>query len=344
MTTHLRYSLAFLFSQAIFCYSQNPQLDLSGIRIMFYNVENLFHPENDSLKSDDDFTKDGPRHWNYTKYQKKINQIAQNVIAIGEWEPPAVIGLCEVENLQCLKDLIFNSPLSTFNYQIVHQESGDKRGIDVAFLVRSEFFQIIEYKAFVLDFPNSSSATRDILYMKGLTGQDTLHCLVNHWPSRYGGELATKPKRNFAASILRSKFDSIQNITPSAKIIAMGDFNDYPTDESMKDILSAKKDTNNITLTDLINLTWQYEKTTGTNKYQHEWHILDQFIINQTLLESNESLYTSFHLSHIFKASWLFTDEADGFGKKPFRTYNGFKYIGGYSDHLPIYTDILFIK
>lgn len=311
---------------------------------MFYNVENLFHPSNDTLKNDDEFTENGLRYWNFYKYKKKLAQIAQNSIAIGEWEPPAIIGLCEVENLQCLNDLVYNTPLLSYNYQIIHQESGDKRGIDVAFIYRPDFFKILSFKSFVLNFPDSLRASRDILYMKGIIGIDTLHCFVNHWPSRYGGELATKPKRNFAANVLKSKFDSIQKINPSAKIIAMGDFNDYPSDESMHQILSAQKDTNQIHSTDLINLIWQYEKKIGTNKYQHEWHILDQFIINQNLLKTTEQIYTSFSLSHIFKPSWLMTDELDGFGQKPFRTYHGFKYIGGYSDHLPIYVDILFKK
>ncbi len=311
---------------------------------MFYNVENLFHPNNDSLKNDDEFTKEGARYWNYAKYQKKITQIAQNIIAIGKWEPPAIIGLCEVENLQCLRDLVHNSPLKNFNYEIIHQESGDSRGIDVAFLYRPTYFLYEYHHAFTLSFPNSSYATRDILYIKGRVGDDTLHCFVNHWPSRYGGELATKPKRNFAASVLKSKFDSIQNHNPSAKIIALGDFNDSPSDESMQNILAAKKDTSDLNENDLVNLIWQYEKDIGTNKYKSEWHILDQFIVNQPLLFSKTKLHTKLELAHIYSNNLLVDDEQTGFGKKPFRTYNGYKYLGGYSDHLPIYLDILIVK
>ena len=325
-------------------FGQNPQIDSSGIRLMFYNVENLFHPSNDSLKNDDEFTPDGVRYWNWTKYERKLAQIAQNIIAVGEWEAPAIVGLCEVENIQCLKDLVYDSPLKNYDYEIIHQESADNRGIDVAFLYRPSFFTVISYKSFKLVFPDSSRASRDILYVKGLAGKDTLHCFVNHWPSRYGGELITKPKRNFAAQVLRTKFDSIQKTYSQASIIAMGDFNDYPSDESMQTILQAKKDTLNRTPSDLINLIWQYEKDGGTHKYQGQWHILDQFIINQPLLHSESELRTSFSMAKIFDGPWLLTDESDGFGEKPFRTYNGFKYIGGYSDHLPIYVDILYKK
>ncbi|MFK8045964.1 MAG: endonuclease/exonuclease/phosphatase family protein [Crocinitomicaceae bacterium] len=344
MTSVYKYCLTIYLCQAFFVLSQNPQIDTSGIRIMFYNVENLFHPSNDSLKNDDEFAEGGIRYWNWSKYERKLIHIAQNIIAIGEWEPPAIVGLCEVENLQCLIDLLRDTPLREFGYEILHQESGDRRGIDVAYIYRPNFFNLVDYKSFVLNFPGSTRPSRDILYMKGLSGNDTLHCFVNHWPSRYGGELATKSKRNFAASVLKAKFDSIQKVNPKAKILAMGDFNDYPQDESMNSILSAKKDSIDIGASDLINLIWQYEKQIGTNKYQGEWHILDQFIINQNLLTDTKGLRTKFSLAQIFVRPWLMTKETSGFGEKPFRTYNGFKYIGGYSDHLPIYVDILFNK
>ena len=344
MNQLLKYILIISFGQSFFGITQNPQIEKEGIRIMFYNVENLFHPSNDSLKNDDEFAEGGLRYWTWNRYERKLTQIAQNILAVGEWEPPAIVGLCEVENLQCLKDLLFDSPLRNYGYEILHQESGDNRGIDVAFLYRPQFFKLLTYKSFILNFPDSSRASRDILYMKGITGNDTLHCFVNHWPSRYGGEMATKHKRNFAASVLKSKIDSISQVNPAASIIAMGDFNDYPSDESMQNILSAKKDTSDLEKTDLVNLIWQFEKTSGTNKYQGEWHILDQFIISQSLLNQTSKLFTQFYLAQIFSESWLLENETNGLGQKPYRTYSGFKYLGGYSDHLPIYVDILFKK
>lgn len=322
--------------------AQNPQEDHSGVRVMFYNTENLFHPENDSLKNDDEFTPDGTRAWTYTRYFDKINKTAKTAIAVGNWEPPAVIGLCEVENIQCLKDLVYNSPLKNFGYEIIHHESADQRGIDVAILYRPEYFSLIHEQAFVLQFPENGSPSRDILYAKGLVGKDTLHVFVNHWPSRYGGQLATEPKRQFAASVLKEKFDSISGVNPLAAIIAMGDFNDHPNDVSMDEILRAKKDSSSLAPGDLFNLMRQYENIKGTHNYQHEWGILDQFVISQALLNGSAGLMAPLSRAVIFDADYLLEPEKDGTGKTTNRTYIGFTYHGGYADHLPIYADILF--
>ena len=323
-------------------FGQNPQINKSGIRIMFYNVENLFHPTNDSIKRDDEFTKEGTRYWTYKRYFQKINNISKTVIALGQWEPPAVIGLCEIENIQCLNDLVMNSPLKRFGYEIAFYDCDDIRGIDVAMLYRPKFYNLISFESIKIKFPEEGSRpTRDILYTKGIVGNDTLHLFVNHWPSRYGGQLATVPKRNFAAKILRAKFDSISTINPMAKIIAMGDFNDHPDDESMNDILKAKKTIAELKKTDLLNMLWQYEFKKGTHKYDHEWGILDQFIVSQPLIDSTNPIYTKQNLAQIFDADFLLEPEKDGVGKITNRTYIGFKFHGGYSDHLPIYLDVL---
>lgn len=320
---------------------QNPQEDMTGIRIMFYNVENLFHPVNDSLKNDDEFTEEGTRHWTYQRYNDKLAKIGKTAIAIGGWEPPAVIGLCEVENLQCLKDLVYNSPLKEFGYEVVHQESKDSRGIDVAFLYRPEHFKFIAYHSYELVFPVDPGPTRDILYMKGLVGTDTLHVFVNHWPSRYGGQLATEGKRQFAALTLRQKFDSLMTQNPAANVLAMGDFNDHPDDPSMAEILRAIKDPTAVKAGDLINLMWQYENIKGTHNYQHEWGILDQFVASPNLLNGSGGLLTPPARVQIFDADYLLEPESDGIGKTTNRTYEGFTYHGGYADHLPIYLDVL---
>ncbi len=326
-------------------YAQNPQENGDGIRIMFYNVENLFHPTDDPDKNDEEFTTDGTRYWSYRRYYDKINKIAKTAIAIGEWEPPAIIGLCEVENSKCLQDLVKDSPLKKYGYEIVFQESGDRRGIDVAMIYRPNKFEFVSFESIKLIFPEEGSRpTRDILYTKGIAGKDTLHLFVNHWPSRYGGQLATVPKRNFAARVLRSKFDSITQVNPSAKVIAMGDFNDHPDDESMKDILRAKKTIAELGNEDLLNLVWQYEFKKGTHKYQHEWGILDQFVVTPALMDSTARIYSTMRASQIYDAPYLLEPEKDGVGKITNRTYIGFKYHGGYSDHLPIYLDVYFNK
>lgn len=320
---------------------QNPQLNKQGVRIMFYNVENLFYPEDDSLKNDDEFTKEGMRYWTFKRYYDKLNKVAKTAIAVGEWEPPAVIGLCEVESIECLEDLVKKTPLKKFGYEIVFQEGPDSRGIDVALLYRPNHFQLLSFDPIRLTFPEEGSRpSRDILYVKGMTGPDTLHLFVNHWPSRYGGQLATLPKRNYAASVLKAKYDSIMAVVPQAKIIAMGDFNDHPEDESMKDILKAKKTIAEMKKGDLYNMIWQYEFEKGTHKYDHEWGILDQFVASPGILDTNATLYTKPVSAQIFDADYLLEPEKDGVGKITNRTYIGSKYHGGYSDHLPIYVDV----
>jgi hypothetical protein len=333
-------ALIVLFLQNYTAMSQNPQSDKKGVRIMFYNVENLFDPTDDPLKNDDEFTEEGTRHWSYTRYHDKLNKIAKTAIAIGGWEPPALIGLCEIENLQCLKDLVYDSPLKAYGYEIVHQESADERGIDVALLYRPAHFSFVGFYSYKLIFEDSRP-TRDILYAKGLVGDDTLHVFVNHWPSRYGGQLATEGKRQFAAATLRQKYDSLMTIDPNANIVAMGDFNDHPDDKSMVEILGAKKDTLSMQKGDLLNLIWQYEFEKGTHKYEHEWGILDQFIITPSLVYGSGGLKAPLASAQIFDADYLLEAEKDGIGKTTNRTYIGFTYHGGYADHLPIYMDIL---
>jgi len=322
-------------------FAQNPQDDKTGIRIMFYNVENLFDPTNDPLKDDDEFTEEGTRYWSYKRYHDKLNKIAKTAIAIGGWEPPALIGLCEIENLQCLQDLIYTSPLKEFGYEIIHQESGDNRGIDVALLYRPEHFKFLNFYSYKLNFPSDSRPSRDILYASGLVGDDTLHVFVNHWPSRYGGQMVSEPKRQFAAQTLRQKYDSLLAINPNANIIAMGDFNDHPDDKSMLEILRAKKDTLTMAQGDFLNLIWQYEFVKGTHKYDHEWGILDQFIITPALISGVSGLSAPMNRAQIFDADFLLEEEKDGIGKTTNRTYIGFTYHGGWADHLPIYMDVI---
>ena len=331
----------FLILSANYSFGQNPQIDNKGIRIMFYNVENLFYPLDDPIKRDDEFTPKGTKYWNWRRYDQKIRNVAKTAIALGEWEAPAVLGLCEIESIECLTDLVENSPLKKYKYKILHYECGDKRGIDVALLYRPEFFNLVGSKPFVLNFGPDSRPTRDILYAKGIVNEkDTLHLFVNHWPSRYGGQLVTAPKREKAAETLKGIYDSLLVDDPKANIIAMGDFNDHPDDVSMKDILKAKMDTVNLQPDELVNSMWQYTKSGGTHKYQHVWGVLDQIVLSQNLVFSKNNLYAGLPTTHIFKADWLL--EKDDVGMKLNRTYIGFKFHGGYSDHLPIYVDVLF--
>lgn len=324
-------------------FKQNQDLDYQ--RIAFYNVENLFDIENDSLKNDDEFTPEGDRNWNNNRFYKKLNNIYKVIIGLGEWNPPVIVGLCEVENRFVLNKLVYQTPLKTFDYKIIHEESPDWRGIDVALIYRSSGFTPIEYKTIGIRFPfDTASRTRDILYVKGVLSEtDTVNIFVNHWPSRYGGYLVTKPKREFVASILRKQIDSLFLADSDPNIIIMGDFNDEPWDESLEVVLNAKMDTTGLQRNELYNLMSVFQKDWdgGTSKYIEDWSIIDQFIVSANLVNGNQRLQVLDGRAQIYNPEFLLEDDFKHLGKKPYRTYVGFSYNNGYSDHLPIYIDLI---
>ena len=305
-------------------------------RLMFYNVENYFDSFDDTLTNDNEFLPDGIRNWNYSRFLKKRNNIYKTIMAVGEWEPPAIIGLSEVENRFVLNQLVYKTPFSQFDYRIIHEESPDRRGIDVALLFNPKVFQVINHKAITINFPfDKELKTRDILYVKGLVfGRDTLHIFVNHWPSRYGGELFSRPKRIFVAQQLAKHIDSILQENKNAAIVVMGDFNDYPFNQSIKKELKAGKDLNNR----LINLMPKNDYTVGTNKYDGQWGILDQIMVSPVLLSQDKPIFVNGE-AQIFDADFLLQEDAKFLGNMPFRTFFGGKYRGGFSDHLPVFVD-----
>ncbi len=315
---------------------------------MFYNVENLFDTFDDSLKNDEEFLPEGDRFWNNYKYYSKLNNIYKVIIAIGGWNPPAIIGLCEIENRKVVKDLVNNTPLVKFEYQIIHKESPDRRGIDVGLIYRKELFQPLYYEAIPVNFPdNPESKTRDILYVKGIAkNSDTLNVFINHWPSRWGGQLESEDRRLFVASVLKAKVDSIFKLNPQSNIIITGDFNDYPDNKSINKVLNASQDYDQITDNQLYNLSsFLYKsKNIGTYKYQGDWDVLDQFIVSGNILDKKNKIFTSLDDVYIFNADFLLEPDEGYFGYKPNRTFIGYKYNGGYSDHLPTYLILNFNK
>src|ERR1039457_6484843 len=195
-----------------------------NVRIIFYNVENLYDPYNDTTKLDDEFTSSGTRHWTYGKFLEKLFHLSRVILSAGEWDPPAIVGMCEVENLYVLKKLIYDTPLKCVKYRIIHYDSPDIRGVDVALIYRPDKFKVLTSQSFRVVFPfDSLIHTRDILYVKGtIFTCDTLHLFVNHWPSRRGGYNESTPKRNFVPGLLRSKIDSLFSKNPSFNIVIMG--------------------------------------------------------------------------------------------------------------------------
>lgn len=317
------------------------------LRIVTYNVENLFDTKDDPDKIDDDFLPWGMYKWNQERYQTKLKRIFKVLSNVSEWEYPGIIALTEVENRTVLEDLINATPFAESDYGIIHEESPDARGIDVAMLYRRSIFRPISHEAIPVKMPNDPGfKTRDILYVQGLVHHsDTLHFFVAHFPSRRGGEAESEPKRILAASVLRAKCDSILSHQPQAKIIITGDFNDDPANASMSETLRGKATLEGAQPGDFFNMMYDaYKKGYGTYKFQSSWNMLDQYVISPALLNPENSIYTTEHSAYIFQPDWLSVKDDAHPGMKPNRTYSGPNYLGGYSDHYPIYMDIFFRK
>jgi len=306
-------------------------------RVMFYNLENLFDTYDDPLTLDDEFTPDGAKSWSYYRYQKKLNAIAKVIIAVGEWNPPAAIGLCEVENFQVLLDLTTKTPLKSLGYQIIHENSNDSRGIDVAMLYRPEVAQRIDHVS--VSLKNADWTTRDILLARlfFLQTGDTVHFFVNHWTSRYGGKEQTEPRRHKIAHLLRHSVDSLQSINPSAKMLIMGDFNDEPVDKSLQEVLRAFPTDDPIDARQLYNLAYADSRigkgTLVFKEINNTWFLFDQIMVSGSLIDGAGLIIKGRKLN-IFGPRWILKDQ------KPFRTYQGPIYKGGFSDHLPIFIDL----
>ncbi len=315
-------------------------------RIVFYNCENLFHPSEDSTTLDDDFTPSGNYHWTYNRYYDKINKIGKLLIAIGEGRYPALVGLCEVENRRVLEDLIQKSILRRSNYKIIHKDSPDARGIDVALLYDSESFKPVEYDNISVNSKGMKELkSREILYVRGYINDSIpLHVFVNHWPSRRGGKLASDEKRKHVAGILRELVDSCFLRDPEANILILGDFNDEPHDYSIYEVLGAKDPDSYLGNPDLFNLMFKSLKSGDGTHFRknnfYEASVLDQIMVSDPLYKGNNGLRICLQNSLIYKKDFLL-DEKNG---RPLRTYLGLKYLGGFSDHLPIYADIQIVN
>lgn len=282
------------------------------VQIINYNVENLFHPNKDSINTDEEFTADGERHWTYSRYQEKLVHIGQVVANIGEWDTPAIVGLEEVEDEQCLQDLCKWGVLRNYKYNYLHQNSKDVRGIDCALLYHPKQFDLLSHS--FIPIPMDGRPTRDIIYASGrLQNGDTLHLFVCHFPSQRGGSAETNNRRETARTVLQTKIDSLIQTIPTAKIVIMGDFNSSPEEQ----------------FNPLHNLMIGTEtEDRGTYKWKGIWSCLDHFYVSSNLLPYVQA--------EIYAADWLLEDDLQYLGTKPKRTYYGYRYNGGYSDHLPI--------
>ena len=304
---------------------------------MFYNTENFFDSEDDSLTTDDEFTANAGRRWNSGKMHAKAERLGKVILAAGKWNPPVFAGLCEIENLHVLELLTGMAPLEKYQYKIIQKDSPDRRGIDVAFIYRPDLFAPLEYQAIEVTDPlDHSFRTREILRVSGIFNQcDTLHVFVNHWPSRYGGIMETERLRRLAAEALRKSISELLRKSPKAKIICMGDFNDRPDDASLVRFLDAKKVDQPAIEGELVNLSAEWiNDPIQTIKAQYAWEVFDQLIVSDYFLKKNDCYESP--KAEIFKAEFLLEPDLKYGGLKPRRTYVGFKYQEGFSDHLPV--------
>lgn len=321
--------------------------DSGQVVIAFYNVENLFNPEDDSLKNDDAFTPHGLNHWNHKKFVKKKNNIAKVILAMNGWSPPDIIGLEEIEDEYVLRKLCYDSPLKKYRYKYVHYDSPDARGVDVALIYRSDRVKILRSEQVPIVFPfDTNCRNRDLLYaVIGLPNRDSVHVFVNHWTSRYGGYAPTIIKRNFYASVVRAMADSILSKNPLANIVIGGDFNDYPEDESISEVLQAndweKADISGTgdNTKELYDLMFHFVKmqNIGTHKHEDFWGCLDHIIVSRSLLNKSSPTSIENAQANIFKAPFMIEPDEKYDGYRVYRTYSGPRYIGGYADHLPVF-------
>ncbi|MBA4322222.1 MAG: endonuclease [Odoribacter sp.] len=313
----------------------------NSLTFVFYNVENLFDIVNDPDKNDEEFLPESPMQWNAERYSKKITDLAKVLSSINEKELPALVGLAEVENQKTLEDLIASPKLKKGKYGFIHYDSKDERGIDVALLYDKDEIELLDSKAIPVVFGiDIQDATRDILYVKCKIKDDNIfHVFINHWPSRSPNEQESEIKRITAAIALRKEVDNILNFENNARIVIMGDFNDEPTNRSVMQILNAANKRKNLNYRDLFNLMYDPHNinSEGSITYRDNWQMFDQIIVSPVLLNKGTGYYLSYGDGKVYKGEEVISVNPQTKLTSPSRTYGGNSYLGGVSDHLPVY-------
>ncbi|MCF7559778.1 endonuclease/exonuclease/phosphatase family protein [Sabulilitoribacter multivorans] len=315
--------------------------------IAFYNLENLFDPLDDPTKFDEASPIMELNTNKEEAYKKKIKNMARVIADIGHDvtnNTPAIIGVSEVENREVLEDLVNDSLLIDKDYGIVHYHSPDARGIDVALLYQKKLFTPISTSSHELkifdDLSRKRVYTRDQLLVSGNLEDDFIHLVVNHWPSRSGGEARSRPKRVAAAKLTKRIVDSLQVIDPYAKVFIMGDLNDDPTNSSVKDELKAQKNRKKVGLKGIYNPYEDlFKNGLGTTAYRDAWSLFDQILITKPLLENDYSSFR-FYKAGIFNENYLITKKGQYKGY-PFRSWSNGGFSDGFSDHFPVYVYVI---
>lgn len=313
------------------------QKDIIGV--MFYNVENVFDTIDSPGIADSEFTPQSKKHWNTERYRTKLEHLALVIASRGA---PSLVGLAEIENKQVLEDLIAVDALKTSGYAIVHFDSPDERGIDVALLYKTADITIRSADPIFVNLPqDDGGTTRDILFIKAHLNrlQQDLYIFINHWPSRAGGKQETQLQRIVAANTLKHAIDSLNNRLTNPAIVIMGDFNDTPSDASITDILNAKTQIDTNCGECLINLMANLQGAKyGSYFFDGNWQLLDQIIVSGILVGTSTPRVILNSVQVVKNNFQLYKNKK--YGYLPSKTYSGYTYHGGYSDHLPVYMEI----
>jgi endonuclease/exonuclease/phosphatase family metal-dependent hydrolase len=337
--------LVFLFvgvASAVFAQEKTYKVGCIG----FYNFENLFDTLDTPDVNDTEFTPNGPKQYNTAIYSEKLKNLSTVVSQMGiELTPDgvALLGVAEIENRSVLEDFAAQEAVKDRNYQIVHYDSPDGRGIDVALLYNPKYYEVLDSRPIPMVSYEENGvprSTRDVLLVSGLFDGEPLHVMVNHWPSRRGGESATSRLREMAALLCKNVADSLCAADPNAKVIIMGDLNDDPTNASVKQVLDAKRKAEQVRQCGMFNPMWElYAKGTGTLAYRDTWNLFDQIILSHGLVSKRATGYR-FYQARVFNKPWM-VQKSGNFKGYPWRTWAGDTYLGGYSDHFPVYVFLL---
>lgn len=309
----------------------------NSLTVVFYNVENLYDVIDDPKVNDNEFLPESKKEWTKERYIKKLEDISRVIYETGENSLPALIGLCEVENHKVVEDLAITGKLKKGNYGVVHADSPDPRGIDVALLYRKGEFTPRFFRSVPVFLEGKAGlSTRDILYVKGnLRWGDEIHILVNHWPARTGGVQQTESGRLTAARVVKNITDSLFSISPDVNIIIMGDLNDTPDNKSLRQVLEAVHP-DRAKHPSLANLMYPaHQDGEGSYNYRGSWDMLDHIIVSSALLKDN-GLKVENRRGYVFRRDWLTYTNPQG-QQAPNRTYVGNRYVGGVSDHFPVF-------
>lgn len=335
--------LSLLFAaSASFAQKHNYKVEVVG----FYNLENFYDTVNNPAVDDEEFLPNSQRQYNTHVYFDKISKLASVISQMGTDMSPdglAILGVAEIENDTVLTDLLKHPDLKNRNMKFEHYDSPDKRGVDVALLYNPKYFKVINSAPLFVKLPGGtkdSYFTRDVLYVKGILGGDTVYVFVNHWPSRSGGEERSIPARAAAAGVAKKVIDSLMAVNPASKVILMGDLNDDPISPSVTKTLGAKGKMKDVKTSDLYN-PWVdfYKRGIGTLAYQDAWGLFDQIIVSGQWLNKEQNGYF-YYRANIFNKEFMVqkTGKFKGYAK---RTWDGMTYNYGYSDHFPTYITLL---